>query len=82
MGIGRVEPSEKGNFHGHSAIFALAAEIARVHDCDVYFEIMHGNTEAENAVRKGKLPVIDTQSWISVQKMNKLSVAPTWGSHL
>lgn len=79
MGVGQVDESNQGNFYGHIAVAALSLEIAKNYNSDVHFEIVHGNFGAEKSARLNELQLIDTQSWISVRKRNKLTAAPLWG---
>lgn len=79
MGVGQVASNHEGNLFGHTVVAALAAKISKDHDCDVHFEIVHGNSGAEKSVRLSQLQLIGTQSWVSVKKKKKLSAAPLWG---
>lgn len=79
MGVGQVAENNQGNLFGHIAIFSLAAKIARDLNTDIHFEILHGNTGALRSARRSELEMIDTQSWISVKKRERLAAAPMWG---
>lgn len=79
MGIGQVDSNYEGNIYGRIAVLALAVKIAKEYDTDVHFEVVHGNYKAEASARLSGFEIIDTQSWIAVQKRKKRESAPLWG---
>lgn len=79
MGVGQVDSNFGGQRYGHTAIAGLAVKIAKDFDTDVHFEIVNGNLQAEKSARLSNLPLIDTQSWISAKRRERLWKAPLWG---
>lgn len=79
MGVGQVDSNYEGNLYGHLAVIALAVKIAKDFNTDVHFEIVNGNTGAEQSAKRSELTLIDTQSWVSLRKREKLAKAPLWG---
>lgn len=79
MGVGQVDPDHEGNLFGHLTVLAMAVKRAKDYNTDVHFEIVNGNDRAEQSARRSELQLIDTQSWISVQKKKKRENVPLWG---